>query len=130
VVTPDGTTLIVAETIALRLTAFDVAPDGSLSGRRVFADVGHRTDGLCLDAEGAVWVASPNSGAVFRVDADGRVVAHIETGRRVLACALGGADGRTLHLCTVDFLPVEEMASARSGRIETMRVDVPGVELP
>ena len=130
VVTPDGGTLIVAETIALRLTAFDVAPDGSLSGRRVFADVGHRTDGLCLDADGAVWVASPNSGAVFRVDADGHVVAHVETGRRVLACALGGGDGRTLHLCTVDFLPVAEMATARSGRVETMRVDVPGVELP
>jgi sugar lactone lactonase YvrE len=130
VVTPDGATLIVAETIALRLTAYDVEEDGSLSGRRVFAEVGHRTDGLCLDAEGAVWVASPNSGAVFRVDADGEVVEHVETERRVLACALGGADGRTLHLCTVSFLPVEEMATARSGRIETMRVDVPGVELP
>jgi sugar lactone lactonase YvrE len=130
VVTPDGGTLIVAETIALRLTAFDVEPDGSLSGRRVFADIGHRTDGLCLDAEGAVWVASPNSGAVFRVSADGVLVEHVETDRRVLACALGGPDGRTLHLCSVDFMPVEEMAAARSGRIETMRVAVPGVELP
>jgi sugar lactone lactonase YvrE len=130
VVTPDGRTLIVAETIALRLTAFDVEPDGSLTGRRVFADIGHRTDGLCLDAEGAVWVASPNSGAVFRARADGEVVQRIDTDRRVLACALGGPDGRTLHLCTVDFMPVEEMAAARSGRIETLRVDVPGVELP
>jgi sugar lactone lactonase YvrE len=129
-VTADGRTLIVAETIACRLSAFDIEPDGSLSGRRVLADIGHRTDGLCLDAEGAVWVASPNSGAVFRVRADGKVVEHLELGRRVLACALGGADGRTLYLCSVDFMPVEEMAAARSGRIETLRVDVPGVELP
>ncbi len=130
VVTPDGRTLIVAETIALRLTAFDIEPDGSLGGRRVFADVGHRTDGLCLDAEGAVWVASPNSGAVFRVRADGVVVERIDTDRRVLACALGGPDAQTLYLCSVDFMPVDEMAAARSGRIESMRVDVPGVELP
>jgi sugar lactone lactonase YvrE len=129
-VTPDGRTLIVAETIALRLTAFDVERDGSLTGRRVFADIGHRTDGLCLDAEGSVWVASPNRGAVFRVRTDGEVVERIDTDRRVLACALGGPDARTLYLCSVDFMPVEEMAAARSGRIEAMRVAVPGVELP
>jgi sugar lactone lactonase YvrE len=128
--TPDGRTLIVAETIAERLTAFTVDPDGSLGDRRVFAEVGHRTDGICLDAEGAVWVASPNSGAVFRVRDGGEVVAHIDVGRRVLACALGGPDGRTLYLCSVDFLPLEETRTARSGRIETLRVDVPGVEAP
>jgi sugar lactone lactonase YvrE len=127
VVTPDGGTLILAETVALRLTAFDVEPDGSLTGRRVLTNLGHRPDGICLDAEGAVWVASPNSGAVFRVRADGEVVEHLDVGRRVLACALGGADGRTLFLCTVDFLPFPELMVARSGRIETLRVDVPGI---
>jgi sugar lactone lactonase YvrE len=130
VVTPDGGTLIVAETVALRLTAFDIAPDGSLSGKRLFADVGHRTDGICLDAEGAVWVASPNSAAVFRVRDGGEVVERLDLERRVLACALGGPDGRTLYLCSVDFVPVEEMATARTGRIDTLRVDVPGVGLP
>lgn len=55
---------------------------------------------------------------------------QIESDRRVLACALGGSDGCTLHLCSVDFMPIEEMKAARSGRIETLRVDVPGVELP
>jgi len=130
VVTPDGRTLVVAETIALRLTAFTVEGDGSLTGRRVLADLGHRPDGICLDAEGAVWVASPNSGALFRVSEQGEVLRQVDVGRRVLACALGGPDGRTLHLCTVDFLPFPELAVARSGRIETLRVDVPGVEAP
>jgi sugar lactone lactonase YvrE len=130
VVTPDGRTLIVAETVALRLTAFTVTPDGSLSDRRLFADVGHRTDGICLDAEGAVWVCSPNSAAVFRVRDGGEVVQRLDTERRVLACALGGPDGRTLFLCSVDFLPLDELMTARSGRIDTLRVDVPGVEAP
>ena len=75
-------------------------------------------------------MASPNSGAVFRVRADGEIVERIDTDRRVLACALGGPDAKTLYLCSVDFMPVEEMAAARSGRIESMRVAVPGVELP
>lgn len=71
VISPDGRTLIVAETFAHRLTAFDIEPDGSLAGRRVFADTGTRTpDGICLDTEGAVWVSSSETGEFVRGESE------------------------------------------------------------
>lgn len=104
VVSPDGRTLIVAETFGNRLTAFDIdADDGSLSGRRVFASLEGRTpDGIALDAEGAVWVASMETGEFLRVFEGGEITHRIEVpGKHAVSCALGGHEGRTLFLVTL-----------------------------
>src|SRR5205807_225711 len=101
VLTPDGRTLIVAETFAQCLTAFDVAGDGGLSNRRLWASVDPVfPDGICLDAAGAVWVASPLSNEVVRVREGGDVADRIATGRHTIACTLGGPDRRTLFVLT------------------------------
>ena len=131
VITPDGGTLVVGESFAARLTAFDVAADGSLSRRRVFAKLeGAVPDGICLDAEGAIWVASPVSAEVLRVHEGGRVSQRIPVATQAFACMLGGADRRTLHICTAATSHPEECRARRTGRIETVRVEVPGAGLP
>lgn len=131
VLTPDGRTLVVGESFGARLTAFDVAEDGSLSGRRVFAKLeGAVPDGICLDAEGAVWVASPVSAEVLRVHEGGRVSARIPVATQAFACMLGGADRRTLFVCTAAHSDPAVCRAERTGRIETVRVDVPGAGLP
>jgi sugar lactone lactonase YvrE len=131
VITPDGRTLIVGETFAGRLTAFDVGADGSLSRRRVFASIdGCYPDGICLDAEGAVWVADPRGNRVVRVLEGGRIARTISTGPRgSYACMLGGADRRTLYVCT-NSGSGPAMAEKTDGRIEAIRVEVPGAGLP
>ncbi len=131
VITPDGQTLIVGETFAGRLTAFDVGADGTLSGRRLFAAIdGCFPDGICLDAEGAVWVADPRGNRVVRVLEGGRVARTISTGARgAYACMLGGADRRTLYVCT-NSGSGPAMAEKTDGRIEAIPVDVPGAGLP
>jgi sugar lactone lactonase YvrE len=96
VVTPDNSTLIVAESYEGRLTAFDIGGDGELSGRRVWADLGEGGDGICMDAEGAVW--SPKFQSCVRVREGGEVLDTIELDRFCFACMLGGEDGRTLFL--------------------------------
>jgi sugar lactone lactonase YvrE len=99
VVTPDGRTLIVAETYARRLSAFDIAGDGSLGNRRVFATVSGEPDGLCIDEEGAVWVALPQESKAIRVRPGGEVVEQVDVPDHwVFSCALGGEDRRTLYL--------------------------------
>jgi sugar lactone lactonase YvrE len=132
VITPDGKTLIVGETFASRLTAFDIGSDGALSNRRLFAQLdGCNPDGICLDAEGAVWVtdASGRHG-VIRVFDGGRIAQKIPTDpRRAYACMLGGDDRRTLFLCT-NIGSGPEIGEKREGRIEFVRVDVPGAGLP
>jgi sugar lactone lactonase YvrE len=130
VITPDGRTLIVAETFAHRLTAFDVAADGALSNRRVFAQLDLCfPDGICLDAEGAVWVADARNPRVLRV-LDGRIERTVATGDRpTFACMLGGADRRTLYICTCT-ASGPAIADKRDGRIERVTVDVPGAGLP
>lgn len=130
VITPDGT-LVVAETFANRLTAFDRAADGSLSGRRVWADLGPTVpDGICLDAEGAIWVADPLAHEVVRVREGGEVMGRVPTGDRgAFACALGGDDRRSLLICTA-LRSGAGAAEDRAGRIEWTRVDVPGAGLP
>lgn len=130
VITPDGSTLIVAESWAARLTAFDIAPDGTLGNRRVWAALpaGCAPDGIDLDAEGAVWVADVAGKRAVRVRAGGELVDEVSAGDlHVIACALGGEDGRTLFLCTTpDFrIPPDEAARTRPGRIQAARVDVP-----
>ena len=131
VITPDGRTLIVAETFAHRLTAFDVASDGALSNRRLFAALdGCFPDGICLDAEGAVWVTDARGCRVIRVFDGGRIAQTISTGEQgTFACMLGGADRRTLFICTSSGSG-PQMAEKRDGRIECIAVDVPGAGLP
>ncbi|MDI2124518.1 SMP-30/gluconolactonase/LRE family protein [Yinghuangia seranimata] len=132
---PDGTLLVVAESAAQRLTAFDVAADGSLSGRRVFAALGPRDhpDGICLDAEGAVWVACPVARRFVRVLPGGEVTDAIELGdeRRAIACVLGGPERRTLFMVTAETLGDPDTSRAlRAGRIETTEVAVAGAGTP
>ncbi|SFT51522.1 Sugar lactone lactonase YvrE [Geodermatophilus amargosae] len=126
----DGRTLVVAETYGARLTAFDVADDGSLSGRRVFADTpGLAPDGICLDADGHVWFATARTAEVLRVREGGEVTGRVAvgSGSPSYACTLGGDDGRTLFVCTA---PTWAEGGPRAGRIEVATVDVPRAGRP
>ena len=131
VITPDGKTLIVGETLAHRLTAFAIDATGELSNRRLFAQLdGCFPDGICLDAEGAVWVADARNPRVIRVFDGGRIDRTISTGERcAFACMLGGPDRRTLFVCT-NTGSGPAMADKTDGRIEAIRVDVPGAGWP
>jgi sugar lactone lactonase YvrE len=129
VLTPDERTLIVAETFGRRLTAFDVASDGTLSQRRVFAELpGRSPDGICLDQAGAVWIADAVGKACVRVLEGGAVTDVIGTDRGCYACALGGADGRTLFLCLAAGYDRASQA-LRTGSIEMVPVDVPSARI-
>lgn len=131
IITPDGATLIVAETMGERLVAFTIADDGSLVDQRVYAHVdGLVPDGICLDEEGAVWVAHPRAGAV-RVLPGGAVTDRIElSGRNIYACVLGGDDRRTLFACTGTTHDRVEAGRIRSAKLEAVTVDVPGAGVP
>jgi len=131
-VTPDGDRLLVSETFAERVTAFDVAPDGSLANRTTWAHVpGMFPDGLCLDESGAIWVASYSKGEFLRLAEGGRVFDRIAyPGRWALSCALGGDDGRTLLLCTAEATMDGYVSGDAKGFVETRRVDVAGVGCP
>jgi sugar lactone lactonase YvrE len=129
VVTPDNSTLIVAESFAGRLSAFDIAADGALSNRRVWADLGEGGDGICLDAEGAVW--SPAMKACLRVAEGGEVLQRIELDRFCFACMLGGADGTTLFMMAADWNGVENVGRGpRTGKVLTAQAPAPGVGWP
>jgi sugar lactone lactonase YvrE len=138
VITPDDRTLIISESFAGRLTAFDIGADGSLSGRRVFAD-GLGPDGICLDAEGAVWVSTAGF-SVARIAEGGEVVQRVELAenRAPFALMLGGPDRRTLFICTAEWhkadghvANLERLATGpRTGEILTLPVEVPGTGRP
>lgn len=133
VMTPDGGTLIVAETNAFRLTAYDVEADGSLSPRRTFADLpaGVQPDGICLDAEGAVWLANPaGSPAVLRVREGGEVTDTIALGSHAYAVMLGGPERRHLFICTSASHNPAEIAASPSARLLVAEVAVPGAGTP
>lgn len=131
VLTPDGRTLVVGESFRARLTAFDVRPDGALESRRTWAALeGAVPDGICLDAEGAIWVASPLGHEVLRVREGGEVADRVAVSTLAIACMLGGDDRRTLYACTAPTHEPDEAAERREGRIEVCRVDVPGAGLP
>lgn len=130
VITPDGSTLIIGESMGGRLTAFDIEANGDLSNRRVWADLdGGVPDGICLDAELGVWVADPRNANCFRVVEGGEITHRIDLDLNCFACMLGGDDRRTLYMITAP-TSGETAARTRNGRIESVRVDVPGAGLP
>ena len=131
VITPDGKTLIVAETLGLRLTAFDIGADGSLSNQRVWAATGACVpDGICLDAEGAIWVANAVAAECVRFAEGGEVLDRVTTGEPSFACMLGGDDGRTLFAMTAPSSASRKVAGAALGNIRVAEVKVPHAGLP
>lgn len=126
VITPDGKTLIVAETFGGKLTAFDIKTDGKLTNKRDWAEMTGRAvpDGICLDAEGAVWIASPTTGTFLRIKEGGEVLETIDTGRQAIACTLGGQSGKTLFMLTAESTDPKICLEKMSARIETTQVDV------
>ena len=122
VITPDGTTLILAETFGLRLTALDIGPDGVLTNRREWASVAPRLpDGICLDASGAVWIANPAAPECALIAPGGEVLEVIETGElNCYACMLGGPAGKHLFMLTAPANP----AKAALGKVLVTEVDV------
>ncbi|MGZ3403722.1 MAG: SMP-30/gluconolactonase/LRE family protein [Phenylobacterium sp.] len=122
-ITPDGKTLLVGETLAGVITAFDIGADGDLSNRRVWASTAPAIpDGACLDAQGAVWIANPSAPQCLRIAAGGEVLEIIETDQPCYACMLGGHDGRTLFMLTAAALDGAE-ATEPTGKILVARVD-------
>jgi sugar lactone lactonase YvrE len=131
VVTPDATTLIVAESYGQRLTAFDIAADGSLSGRRPWAEVDDHPDGICLDAEGAVWYGDEGTSRCVRVRQGGKILQSIQLDRGCFACMLGGRDGRTLFMVTNHWGGAEDSQSdSRKGQVVVAEAPAPGAGWP
>jgi sugar lactone lactonase YvrE len=131
VVTPDGRSLIVAETLGMCLTAFDIEADGRLANRRVWAQVGMvAPDGICLDADGNIWVANALAPECVRFAPGGEVLQVVTTSQNCYACMLGGPDGRDLFAVTAQSSHHAAAAAERTGRIETVRVDSPGAGWP
>jgi sugar lactone lactonase YvrE len=132
VVTPDNSTLILAESYGNRLTAFDIAADGSLSNPRLWADLrGGAPDGICLDAENAIWYGDVPNKRCVRVREGGEVLQTIELDRGCFACTLGGADKKTLFLTANDWRgPANMTDGAQAGQVLTAEAPAPGVGWP
>ena len=132
VVTPDNSTLIVAESYANRLTAFDIAADGSLSNRRMWAELGGGVpDGICLDAEGAVWYGDVPNKRCVRVREGGEVLQTIALDRGCFACMLGGPDGETLFMVAREWSGMESTAEEeRTGQLLTSPAPAAGAGWP
>jgi sugar lactone lactonase YvrE len=130
-VTPDNSTLIVADSYRHCLVAFEIGPDGGLSDRRIWADLGEGTpDGICADAAGAVWYADVPNRCCARVAEGGEVLRTIELDRGGFACALGGPDGSTLFIVAAQWRGMPEMVPAGTGRVLAVDVEVPGAGWP
>jgi sugar lactone lactonase YvrE len=132
VVTPDNATLIVAESYGKKLTAFDIAADGGLSNQRVWADLnGGVPDGICVDAEDAVWYGDVPNKRCVRVREGGEVLETIELDRGCFACKLGGADKRTLFLVATEWGGTERVGDGtRTGQLLTVEAPAPGAGWP
>jgi sugar lactone lactonase YvrE len=131
VITDDGRTLIVAESMGGRLTAFDRDPDGSLGNRREWAPTpGVAPDGICWCEDGTVWVANALAAECVRVAEGGEVLERVTTSRNCFACMLGDEDRRTLYLVTAFESHDVKAREARHGLIERVRTTVPGAGLP
>jgi sugar lactone lactonase YvrE len=132
VVTPDNRTLIMSESFTSRLLAFDIAADGSLSNRRVWAE-GIGPDGICLDAEGCIWTHDPQTRSAARVREGGEIVERIPVEKDLFATMLGGPDGQTLFLLLAEWAGVENVEAQiakRTGEVRIARVDVPHAGYP
>jgi sugar lactone lactonase YvrE len=131
-VTSDNSTLIVAESYANRLTAFDIAADGSLANRRSWANLGDGVpDGICIDAEGAVWYADVPNKRCARVREGGEELQVVELDRGCFACALGGADRETLFMMATEWNgPANMFAEPRTGQVLTVRAPAPAAGWP
>jgi sugar lactone lactonase YvrE len=129
-ITPDGKTLICGESFSRKLTAFDILPNGGLSPGRLWAQMQEwGPDGICLDAEGAVWAASGN--ACVRIREGGEVLDRIEVDRFCFACMLGGADGKTLFINAAEWTgAIAKPTDPPTGRIYAARVDAPHAGRP
>jgi len=131
VITPDGTTLVIGETFGSKLTAFDVAADGTLANRRVWAPLEMAaSDGMCLDAEGQIWFANALTHQCVRVREGGAITGTVNCSQRAFACMLGGEDRRTLYVMTGSSSDRFEIAGKTLGRIEAVQVDVAGAGTP
>ena len=137
VITEDGKTLIIGETYAARLTAFDINDDGSLSNRRVWAELSEirkdylpLPDGICMDKEEAIWMASPSTNEVIRVKEGAVLLDTIPVQTNAYACVLGGEDRKTLFVCTSGGSDIKSCIEKREGRIETIQVDIEGLGNP
>jgi sugar lactone lactonase YvrE len=132
-VTPDNSTLIVADSYRHHLVAFDIDADGALSGRRVWADLGQGTpDGICVDAQDAVWYADVPNRRCVRVGEGGTVLETVLLDRGGFACALGGPDGTTLFVVAAQWqgMTEPEPVAAGTGQVLTVQVSVPGAGWP
>jgi sugar lactone lactonase YvrE len=132
-VTADNSTLVVADSYAHRLVGFDIGPDGGLSNRRVFADLGDGApDGICADAQGAIWYADVPGRRCVRVADGGAVLQVIELDRGGFACALGGPGGTTLFIVAATWqgMTSAEMVAPGSGQVLAVDVSVPGAGWP
>ena len=131
VITPDGRTMIVAETLAMRLTAFDIGADGALTNRRVWATLGMRApDGICLDANGHVWIANAIAPECLLVAPGGEIVATVQTDQPCFACMLGGPDRRMLFMMTAPSSSADVASAARRGHVMCVEVGTPGAGRP
>jgi sugar lactone lactonase YvrE len=132
VVTPDNSTLIVAESYANRLTAFDITADGNLSNRRMWAELGGGVpDGICLDAEDAVWYGDVPNKRCVRVREGGEVLQTIALDRGCFACMLGGPDGKTLFMVAQEWSGMESTAEGeRTGQLLTSPAPAAGAGWP
>jgi sugar lactone lactonase YvrE len=133
VITPDNSTLVIAESWAQKLTAFDIESDGSLTNRRVWAQVSG--DGICMDADGAIWCSGVSGGTpeCLRVREGGEVLERLVLDRACFACMLGGKDGKTLFLMSAEWLGVERMGelfSSHTGQVQSIEVAVPHAGRP
>ena len=130
-VTADGSTLLVAESYARRVTAFDIEPDGTLSGRRAWAQVQGPPDGICLDAEGALWYADVPNCRCVRIREGGDVLEQVTVDRGCFSCVLGGPEGRTLHIAAAAWAGAGLATTGlRTGMVLTVDVRVPAAGLP
>ena len=123
VIIDEGRTLVVAETWACRLTAFDRDSDGRLSNRRIFADLKTREpDGICADASNAIWAACFNTGEFIRVLDGGEVTDQLRCGQHAISCAIGGRDGKTLYCSAYDGNFDDMLVGKPLGRLFTIEV--------
>ena len=133
-ITPDNRILIIAESHGKKLSAFDVDSDGALSNRRAWADLGAGVpDGICIDAENAVWYADVPNKRCVRVREGGEVLQTIDLDRGGFACMLGGPDRRTLFIVTAEWRgmdKIQEVAKARTGQVLTIDAPAPGAGWP